>query len=184
MSESNSRSSATFRSASGHPHLVLDEIFTDRRRGVSLRLFIRQRNAFQKQRQDLELLHRAGSKFFDATRSHAKVAIGGQRDTVLFFTNLDAQHGLDSGVEVGFRLSEPQQVERLSRYLNHAIKHAGTRYLFQPIPAALDGKLAACWYAGWPYQKTLTLGQRTARPGLYMNWPLCEHPALKFTGLI
>ena len=139
----------------GRSDLLFDRIKAARDRGVETKFFVRQRNAWRNQRQELMYLYSIGVEIHGDTRNHAKVAIGDNRDAVLFSANFDATHGLDSGVEVGYRLSDSVQIGELSRYIEHAIAHADTRYVHEPLLSELDGLLAARWCEKWRYQRVL-----------------------------
>lgn len=136
--------------------MLFEDIVSAVKRGVQVQLFVRQRNAFTGQRAELEYLYNEGVAIFGDTRNHAKVAISDDSDAVLFSANFDAKHGLDSGVEVGYRLSDSDQVRSLTRYMEHAIDNADTNYAYHPSLADLDGSLAARWCSEWGYQDALS----------------------------
>jgi phosphatidylserine/phosphatidylglycerophosphate/cardiolipin synthase-like enzyme len=129
--------------------LLFDDIVRAASKGVRVRLFVRQRNAYPDQMEDLVALHAAGVSIHGDTRNHAKVAIADGADAVLFSANFDGIHGLDSGVEVGYRLRDAAAVKELSRYLEHAMAHADTRFCLDPSAKDLDGHLAARWCKEW-----------------------------------
>jgi hypothetical protein len=131
------------------PHLLLDAIHLALKRGISVRLFIRQRNAWLEQIDELCELHDAGVAIHGDLRNHAKVAIADRQLGVLFSANFDGDHGLDSGVEVGYRLSQANSLSELNRYMEHAISNADARFVRNPTLTELDGQLAARWCKRW-----------------------------------
>jgi phosphatidylserine/phosphatidylglycerophosphate/cardiolipin synthase-like enzyme len=132
-----------------NPDLLFNDIISAARRGVNVSLFVRQRNAWPSQCEDLNSLHEEGVGIFADVRNHAKVAIADGREAVLFSANFDAAHGLNSGVEVGYRLSDPAEIRQLVAYLDHAIEYADTQFLNNPLLCELDGRLAAKWCSAW-----------------------------------
>ena len=132
-----------------NPDLLFNDIITAVKRGVDVSLFVRQRNAWPTQCEDLNILHKEGVRIYADTRNHAKVAIADAKEAVVFSANFDASHGLNSGVEVGYRLSDSTEIQRLLDYINHAIEYADTKYLDNPMLCELDGKLAAKWCSAW-----------------------------------
>jgi hypothetical protein len=130
-------------------HLLVEHIKRAVTRGVQVRLFVRQRNAWPDQMDELLGLHDAGVKIYADLRNHAKVAIADRSRAMLFSANFDGNHGLDSGVEVGYRLKEPDAIDELVRYIDHAITNADARFYRDPVLAELDGRLAARWCKSW-----------------------------------
>jgi phosphatidylserine/phosphatidylglycerophosphate/cardiolipin synthase-like enzyme len=137
--------------------LLLDDIFKAARRGVRVRLFVRQRNAYQDQMDDVVAMNDEGVLIHGDTRNHAKVAIADNAEAILFSANFDGHHGLDNGVEVGYRLQERAAVDELVRYLEHAIANSDTRFCRDPSAEQLDGKLAARWCKAWEHEKALSV---------------------------
>lgn len=142
----------------GKRWMLIDPIEKAIRRGVKTRLFIRQRNAFPRQSSELECLHDLGVEVLGDLRNHAKAVIADGKHAVVFSANFDAQHGLDSGVEVGVYLpSGTKVVTAVDRYLQHAIENADVRYVRNPSQADLDGILAARWCSPCLLPKKLTV---------------------------
>lgn len=139
------------------PHLVHDHILRAVDRGVRVRLFVRQRNAWPDQMGELVVLHDAGVRIHADLRNHAKVAIADSTRAMLFSANFDGVHGLDSGVEVGYRLKESSAIGELVRYMEHAIANADASFHRDPIAAELDGQLAARWCKPWPRKSEVTI---------------------------
>ena len=132
-----------------NPALLVDHVYRAIDRGVRVRVFVRQRNAWPDQMEELVALHAAGAKIHADVRNHAKVAIADDTVAVLFSANFDAKHGLDSGVEGGVRIDDKETVHELSRYMNHVIDHADTEFVHNPTLADLNGRLAARWCKDW-----------------------------------
>jgi phosphatidylserine/phosphatidylglycerophosphate/cardiolipin synthase-like enzyme len=140
-----------------NPALLLDPIGEAVGRGVAVRLFVRQRNAFPDQMDDLIALHDAGVEIDADTRNHVKVAIADEHLATVFSANLHAYQGLRGSVEAGVRINEQQTVRELLRYLDHAVEHADTRFVRDPTHAQLDGWLAARWCQKWPKPTDVTV---------------------------
>jgi hypothetical protein len=139
------------------PHLLHDHILRAVERGVRVRLFVRQRNAWPDQMGELVVLHDAGVSIHADLRNHAKVAIADSVRAMLFSANFDGIHGLDSGVEVGYRLKESSAIGELVRFMEHAITNADTSFRRNPTAAELDGRLAARWCKSWPRESELAV---------------------------
>jgi hypothetical protein len=139
------------------PHLLHAHILRAVERGVRVRLFVRQRNAWPDQMGELVVLHDAGVSIHADLRNHAKVAIADRVRAILFSANFDGIHGLDSGVEVGYRLKEGGAIGELVRYMEHAITNADTSFRRDPTAAELDGRLAAKWCKSWPRESDLAV---------------------------
>lgn len=139
------------------PHLLRDHILRAAARGVRVRIFVRQRNAWPDQMSELVALHDAGVNIHADLRNHAKVAIADGVHAMLFSANFDGNHGLDSGVEVGYRLKSRDAITELARYMEHAIVNADVRFCRDPSAAELDGRLAARWCKSWPGQSEIEL---------------------------
>ncbi len=132
-----------------NPGLLFNDIVGAARRGVEVSIFVRQRNAWPTQCAELNYLHSEGVNIYADLRNHAKVAIADGLEAVLFSANFDAKHGLNSGVEVGYRLSDANEIQQLITYMEHAINHADAKYLKNPTLSELDGTLAARWCSAW-----------------------------------
>jgi phosphatidylserine/phosphatidylglycerophosphate/cardiolipin synthase-like enzyme len=136
-----------------NPALLLAPVREAAKRGVAVRLFVRQRNAFPGQMEDVIALHDAGVEIYADTRNHTKVAVADEHLAVVFSANLHAYQGLRGSVEAGVRINDQQTVRELLRYVEHAIKYADTQFVRDPTHAQLDGQLAARWCQKWPYQE-------------------------------
>jgi hypothetical protein len=98
-----------------------------------------------------------GVQIHGDTRNHAKVAIADGTSAILFSANFDGHHGLDNGVEVGYRIREQPAIDQLERYLEHAIAESDTRFCRDPSADQLDGKLAARWCKPWGRENDLSV---------------------------
>lgn len=139
------------------PQLLYDHILHAIERGVRVRLFVRQRNAWPDQMEELVGLHDAGVSIHADLRNHAKVVIADSVRALLFSANFDGIHGLDSGVEVGYRLKESSSIAELIRYIEHAISNADAFFRRDPKAFELDGRLAAKWCKPWPLKSELAV---------------------------
>ncbi len=128
-----------------HPEFLLDPLEQALNRGVRARMLIRQQNGRPDQRRELAVLHDMGVAVHGDSRNHAKVVLADGKRGVLFSANFDAQHGLDSGVEVGVLLPNEKVCQDVERYIEHAVAHAETGFARNPTLAELDGHLVAHW---------------------------------------
>jgi phosphatidylserine/phosphatidylglycerophosphate/cardiolipin synthase-like enzyme len=135
------------------PHLLLQPLRQALDRGVSARLFVRQRNPNASQRADLCSLFDMGVEIHGDTWNHAKGIVADGAFGALFSSNFDAAHGLDSGVEVGVRVDGLPALKDFEEYLEHAMKNADARFVRSPTLEQLDGKLAADWCKPWPWDR-------------------------------
>ena len=135
-----------------NPSLVFEHLQRAIERGVSVRLLVRQRNAFRSQMADLLAASDMGIEIHGDTRNHAKVVISDRQVGVIFSANLDAVHGLTSGGEVGMRLEEPSFLLHLCRYFDHVISTANTTYNRDPTLVELDKSLSGRWRKQWPFE--------------------------------
>lgn len=132
-----------------NPALLIDRVREALARGVSVRLFIRQRNAYPEQAEEVTTLHDAGVEIYADTRNHAKVAVADNKLAVIFSANFHAYQGLSGSVEAGVRIADQKTIRELLRYMDHAIEHANTEFVRNPTLAQLDGCLAARWCKEW-----------------------------------
>lgn len=139
------------------PHLILEHLKRALQRGVNVRLFIRQRNAWQEQMAEVVAFDDMGVEIFGDLRNHAKVAIADGKQAVVFSANLDGNYGLDAGVEVGVTADEATCVRELVTYMNHVIAHADAQFVRNPTLSQLDGQLAARWCKKWPWSGKVTV---------------------------
>ncbi|MCA9177464.1 MAG: phosphatidylserine/phosphatidylglycerophosphate/cardiolipin synthase family protein [Planctomycetales bacterium] len=143
--------------------LLVDRIHESLRRDVDVRLFVRQRNPYPEQNEELVALHDAGVKIHGDHRNHAKVAIADTTTAMLFSANFDANHGLDSGVEVGARIDDESTMRELARYMDHVIAHAETSFVRNPQLGQMVGRLAtAKWCQPWEGEEVVRIRCRLA----------------------
>ena len=136
-------------------HLLIEPLQAALDRGVSVRLFVRQRNPNASQRADLCRLFDMGVEIYGDLRNHAKGIVADGTMGCLFSSNFDAAHGLESGVEVGVRLDGQTALKDFENYLDHAIRSADAYFLRNPTLEQLDGQLAARWCKPWPGEKEM-----------------------------
>lgn len=146
-----------------NPHLLFDDIQQAVKRGVHVRLLLRQRNAWPDQMLDVVAAHDMGVAIYGDLHNHAKVAIADSTESVVFSANFDAKHGLDSGVEVGFHVTDVPTVCEIRRFIDHAISHAATTFVRNPTLAEVDaGPLAARWCKPWGLGSEFAVSLRAA----------------------
>jgi hypothetical protein len=140
-----------------NPELVMESLARAIQRGVTIRLLIRQRNAYASQMADLLAVHELGVEIHGDVRNHAKAVVADRKLAAVFSVNFDAVHGLNSGVEAGMRLGDPAAVASIARDLDHAMSNAQTTYVVNPTLTELDGRLAARWVAPWSDQALINV---------------------------
>jgi len=162
-------------------------------RGVAIKFFVRQRNAWPEQMADLLALAEIGIEIHGDLRNHAKVVIADRQVGVIFSANFDAAHGLTSGVEAGVRLDAPSAISHLCNYLDHAIENADVTFKRNPTIGELDGQLAARWCQKWTLSTSLDLNGtgveleafcREAKTGLCLYEYINEDELWLYTGRI
>ena len=147
--------------------LVFEHLQRAIQRGVAVRLHLRQRNARPNEMIDVLAAAEMGVQIHGDIRNHAKAVIADRRAALVFSANLDANHGLTSGVEAGVRLENAESVARVVNYFDYIISTANTKFVQNPTLAELDDALSARWYEKWssaksilvqgPYAKSLRL---------------------------
>jgi phosphatidylserine/phosphatidylglycerophosphate/cardiolipin synthase-like enzyme len=151
---------ATFRlkGVRERPDMLLDPLrqaISDH--GVDVRLLVRARNNLAGHRADAAALAEVGVRLHADSGTHAKAVLADGRYGALFSANLDAEHGLYSGVEVGVRLDGRPVLAEARRFLLHAMAHADRRFEPHPTMTELDTGLRAAWQHRWPSDHPLVL---------------------------
>jgi phosphatidylserine/phosphatidylglycerophosphate/cardiolipin synthase-like enzyme len=139
------------------PDLLHSRIAAAIERGVKVTLLCRARNSMPDHRQEAEALSALGVRVVGDSLTHAKGVIADSRHGALFSANLDGDHGLTTGVEVGVRLDGTPALAEAERYLRHAIDHADLDFVVEPTQSQLDARLGAEWRRAWPEPDALTL---------------------------
>ncbi|MEJ3742488.1 phosphatidylserine/phosphatidylglycerophosphate/cardiolipin synthase family protein [Actinomycetes bacterium KLBMP 9797] len=150
---------ATFglRGLTREPELLHNRIAAAIQRGVQVTLLCRARNNLPDHRDEAVALSALGVRVVGDSLTHAKGVIADGRHGALFSANLDGDHGLTSGVEVGVRLDGSPALAEAERYLRHAIDHADLDFVVGPTQTQLDARLGAEWRRPWPRPDTITL---------------------------
>ncbi len=110
-------------------------------RGVNIELLARGMNRRDDLRQQCYWLsHAAGSNLTIRGDfwNHSKAVVVDDRDALILTANLDAQHGLDAGVEVGFRSHDPEFVTAVSKFLDRLHGEAAFRFVCDPTQAEVS----------------------------------------------
>jgi len=141
------------------PSLLLAPLKNAVDRGVRVKLFIRQRNAWPEQRGELLALHNMGVNIYGDILNHAKVALADRQTGVIFSANLDANYGLDKGVEIGVVLPNADVTMQVQHYVDHCIEEADVKFVHDPTLADLNGKLAARWCMMCPIPSVVNIGE-------------------------
>jgi len=150
---------ATFglRGLTKEPGLLHDRVAAAVERGVKVTLLCRARNNIPDHRDEAAALAALGVRIIGDSLTHAKGVIADGRHGALFSANLDGDHGLTSGVEVGVRLDGLPALTEAHRYLRHAIDHADLEFVVGPTQGQLNARLGAEWRRPWPGPDTITL---------------------------
>lgn len=102
-----------------------------RSRGVEINIFCRGMNFRNDHLEGSHMLSALGCNLFGDISNHSK-GIVSEKAGMLFTANIDGEHGLTNGMEVGYLLSENERVE----FLNiHEIMIDAAFYTFQPKPS-------------------------------------------------
>lgn len=104
------------------------------KRGVSIYLFCRGMNYRGDHLAGSEVIQRKGCQIYANVFNHSKGIIS-EKTGLLFTANIDGNHGLKNGFEVGYVLDEFQRQEFLSIH-KHLIESAD--YVYQSNPTRLD----------------------------------------------
>jgi phosphatidylserine/phosphatidylglycerophosphate/cardiolipin synthase-like enzyme len=137
------------------PKVIFDHIVGAVGRGVRVQLLVRPRASRHDHMGEVRALAEAGAEVFADRETHAKAAIADGQHGALFSANIDLQHGLTNGVEVGCRLDGSAALAEARRYFAHALDQAQLVYRLHPTHGELDEALDAPGRVRWP------LGART-----------------------
>ncbi|MBU2670180.1 phosphatidylserine/phosphatidylglycerophosphate/cardiolipin synthase family protein [Actinoplanes bogorensis] len=142
---------ATFglRGLISQPELLHERITAAVERGVKVTLLCRARNNLSSHRDEALALSALGVRVVGDSLNHAKGVIADGRHGALFSANLDGEHGLTSGAEVGMRLDGSPVLAEAERYIRHAIEHADLEFAVSPTQAQLNVRLGAEWRQPW-----------------------------------
>ncbi len=99
-------------------------------RGVKVFLFCRGMNYRNDHLSASEVLARLGCEIFGNFDNHSKGVIS-ETDGLIFTANIDGNHGLINGFEVGFMLNEKQRVDFLD-FHKYLIIHSNYKYKIAP----------------------------------------------------
>lgn len=142
------------------------------RRDPEVSLLVRSRNNMAGHRRDAGTLAELGVTIYADQLNHAKGVIADEAHGALFSANFDAQHGLDSGAEVGVRLDGTPALGEAIRYFRHAVAHSDQVFDPAPTQQALDRRLAARWRQAWPLEPRLRVRAEDA------CWRRLVHPVV------
>lgn len=109
-------------------------------RGVRLRILVRGMNWRDDHRRQCYRLARALGpqvEFLGDYWNHAKALIVDRCEALVMSANLDAQHGLDSGIEVGFSSRQPAFVDAVSAFLDRLAADAAFELIPDPTQAEM-----------------------------------------------
>jgi phosphatidylserine/phosphatidylglycerophosphate/cardiolipin synthase-like enzyme len=142
----------------GNPGLLVEPL----RRAIEahnpeVAMLVRARNNMPGHRRDATELAKLGVTIYADSLNHAKGVIADDTYGALFSANFDAQHGLDSGVEVGLRLDGTPALAEAIRYFQHAMTYSDLVFDTGPTQEALSHRLGAHWRKPWPLESTLRL---------------------------
>lgn len=137
--------------------LVLDPLTRAIRRGVRVRLLTRIRNPRRATRDSLRRLAAIGVEIRGDSTNHAKFIVADRRQGALFSANLDAEHGLTSGIEVGMTVSG-EDAGSLCGYFDEAFHHhQSAPFVDRPTHRHLDSQLRAAFRRPWGPGRDVTV---------------------------
>jgi phosphatidylserine/phosphatidylglycerophosphate/cardiolipin synthase-like enzyme len=129
--------------------LVVAPIDRAVQRGVRVRLLTRIRNPRRSSREALRRLAAIGVEIRGDSTNHAKFIIADRKFGALFSANLDAEHGLTSGIEVGVTVST-DDAGGLCGYFDEAFHDPRSApFVDRPTHEALDRQLRAAFRRPW-----------------------------------
>ncbi|WP_163507088.1 phospholipase D-like domain-containing protein [Fodinicola acaciae] len=134
------------------PDLLLDHVRAAVERGVRVRMLLRGSSRFLA---DAGVLADVGVDIYPCLLNHAKGLIADRRRGALFSANYDAVHGIEEGVEAGFRLDGTSALAEALRYFEQAMAERDLDFLRNPHAAALAGRTFASTVSKWPLPATL-----------------------------
>jgi len=120
-------------------------------------LLVRARNKHTPTRHDAKTLAGLGVRIYGDSLTHVKAAIADERHGAVFSANFDAEHGLNSGAEVGVALENHPGLHETVRYLRHAMSHADLTFTPNPTQREMDARLGANWRTPWPLDPVIPI---------------------------
>lgn len=132
------------------PDLVTEPLRRALDRGVLVRMLVRSRNNVREHRDCARLLHEMGVEVYGDPKTHAKGVIADRAHGALFSANLDAEHGIFSGVEMGVRLDGDRALADAADFFTHSMRYATFDLAVDPTQARLSDGLGARWRKPWP----------------------------------
>lgn len=137
--------------------LVLDPLTRAIRRGVRVRLLTRIRNPRRATRDSLRRLAAIGVEIRGDSTNHAKFIVADRKQGALFSANLDAEHGLTSGIEVGVTVSG-EDAGSLCGYFDEAFHHhQSAPFVDRPTHSHVDCQLRAAFRRPWGPRRNVTV---------------------------
>jgi phosphatidylserine/phosphatidylglycerophosphate/cardiolipin synthase-like enzyme len=121
-------------------HELGDAIRKAATRGVQFRILVRGMNWRDDHRRQCYLLARAlgrNSTILGDFWNHSKAVVMDSEEAMVLTANMDAQHGLDHGVEMGFHSRQPSFVTAVSGFLNRLAADAAFEFVPDPTQAAM-----------------------------------------------
>ncbi len=107
-------------------------------RGVHVKIIVRGMQRADHCQQCRQLCLRLGEQveILGDYLNHSKAVVADSHEALVLTANLDAQHGLDNGVEVGFRSTDSGFVAATETYLDRLSREAAFRFAPEPTQAA------------------------------------------------
>jgi len=126
-------------------------------RGVRVRLLTRIRNPRRSTRESLRILAAIGVEIRGDSTNHAKFIIADRKCGALFSANLDAEHGITSGIEVGVTVNG-DDAGSLCGYFDEAFHdHRSAPFVDRPTHGDIDRQLRARFRRPWASDQALTV---------------------------
>jgi hypothetical protein len=121
-------------------HVLGDAIRKASLRGVRVQIIVRGMNWRDDHRKQCYLLARelgGNGIILGDYWNHSKAIVVDSTDAMVMTANMDAQHGLDNGIEVGFHSRQPSFVEAVSRFLDRLANEAAFEFVPNPTQAMM-----------------------------------------------
>lgn len=116
-------------------HELGDAIRKASSRGIRFQILVRGMNWREDHRQQCYLMARnlgPNGIILGDYWNHSKAVVVDSSEAMVMTANMDAQHGLDNGIEVGFHSRQPSFVGSVNTFLNHLSNNAKFEFVSNP----------------------------------------------------
>lgn len=147
-------------------------------RGVRVQLLTRIRNPRRTSRESLRRLALIGVELRGDSTNHAKFVVADRASGALFSANLDADHGLTSGIETGVAVTG-DEAAALCGYFDEAFNDfASAPFVDSPTHEEVNRYLRARFRRPWEEGRGLQVRSSTELWELFRNAAACGDPVL------